>query len=354
MRGQALYPREEPLLRLRTRGGTATLPATMTPSAPPAPVSRVALALGAVYVIWGSTFLAIRVALEGLPPFFLAGVRFLAAGALLYGWARIRGAPAPAVGAWARPILTGALLFVGGNGVVVWAQQRVTSGLAALLVASVPLWVVLLGWAIGERPPRRTLLGLLAGGAGVALVVAGRAHGGTGELLAMLALLGSGASWAAGSLYSRRNSRDGHPLILSAQAMLAGGALLLLWATASGEWSRWSLGTVRPSAWLSVAYLSVFGSVVAFSAYAWLLRSVSPALASSYAFVNPAVAVLLGWLFAGEPVGTSLVLGGSAIVVAVALLSAAGRRRSPDPQGAMPRPPTVAAATPPPMGRGAG
>jgi drug/metabolite transporter (DMT)-like permease len=320
---------------------------TASPHASSPPVSpsalRVALALAAVYVIWGSTFLGIRVALEGLPPFTLASGRFVLAGLLLYAWARGKGAPAPrGLTAWARPALAGALLFVGGNGVVVWAQQRVTSGLAALLVASVPLWVVVLGWASGGgRPHRRTLWGLAAGAAGVALLVAGRGRAAAGELAAMLALLASGASWAAGSLYTRGNPKDVSPLLLSAQAMLAGGALLLALAGASGEWQGLALSRVPLSAWLSLVGLAVFGSVVAFSAYAWLLRTVSPALASSYAFVNPAVAVLLGWAFAGEPVGGSLLLGGAAIVLAVALLSSASRRPA-----VAPRTPAVTPAPP--------
>jgi drug/metabolite transporter (DMT)-like permease len=337
---------------MRPTAATAPSPSTV-PLSPTA--LRVGLALAAVYVIWGSTFLVIRVALAGLPPFTLAGGRFLLAGVVLFCWALWQGAPVPrGLQAWGRPALAGALLFVGGNGVVVWAQQRVTSGLAALLVASVPLWVVVLGWASGGvRPHRRTLWGLAAGAGGVTLLVAGRGRAATGELAAMVALLASSASWAAGSLYTRGNPKDVPPLLLSAQAMLAGGALLLGFGGASGEWRGLSLAAVPLSAWASVAYLSFFGSVVAFSAYAWLLRSVSPALASSYAFVNPGVAVLLGWAFLGEPVGAGLLLGGAAIVVAVGLLSTASGKGAP----AAPRPPAPVPVSTPlpvlaPVGRG--
>jgi drug/metabolite transporter (DMT)-like permease len=295
----------------------------------PSGVALVA-AFAAVYVIWGSTYLAIRIAIETLPPFFMAGLRFLAAGAMLYGWARLRGAAAPARAHWRSAAIVGTLLFLGGNGGVVWAEQRVSSGLAALMIATEPLWVVILGWAVrsGPRPSGRVVLGLVAGFAGVGLLVgAGGEGGGTLDPSGAAVLVAASACWAAGSLYSPRAAFPPSQVLSSAMTMLAGGVALLGAGLLHGDAAALGSVQVSPRSILAFGYLTVFGSIVAFSAYRWLLDVAAPARVATYAFVNPVVAVLLGWLVASEPVGARTLLAGAVIVLGVVLIVADPRAR---------------------------
>ncbi len=288
-------------------------------------------ALATLYLVWGSTYLAIRFAIETLPPFLMAGARFLSAGVLLYAWARWRGAPRPAAREWGGATLIGGLLLLGGNGGVVWAEQRVPSGLAALLVATVPLWMVLLESLMrdGRRPAPQVWLGIGLGLAGVLLLVGpgeiagGRAIDPWGAGVLILASL----SWAYGSLVSRRMALPSSPLLATAMEMLGGGVLLAAAGTAAGEWGQLDPGAVTLRSATSLAYLSLFGSIVAFSAYIWLLRVASPALVSTYAFVNPVVAVLLGWAFAGEPLNARTLAAAGIIVAGVVVITTSGRRR---------------------------
>ena len=285
----------------------------------PARRSRVLLAFAAVYIIWGSTYLAIRVVLETLPPFTMAGVRFVLAGLLLYAWMRLRGQAAPSLRQWRSAAVVGGLLLLGGNGGVVWAQQRVPSGVAALLVSTVPLWFALLGWLRGDarRPTRAVALGLGLGMAGVALLVASRgAHSGrTVDPLGAVALTAATLAWSYGSLWSRRADLPRSPFLATGMEMLCGGALLLVAGLVHGEWARFDLGVASPRSLVALAYLLVFGSLLGFSAYIYLLRATTPARASTYAFVNPVVAMFLGWLVAGEA------LSGQALGAAVVILS---------------------------------
>jgi drug/metabolite transporter (DMT)-like permease len=279
-------------------------------------------AFAAIYLIWGSTYLAIRFAIETLPPLIMAGVRFLIAGGLLYGWTRLSGTPRPTAVNWKAAGLVGALLL-GGNGAVTWAEQWVPSGLAALLIATVPLWMVLLAWLRGgERPTAGVAGGLALGLAGIILLI------GPGELLggshidpvgALAILLGS-VSWAAGSLYARRAPMPRAPLLGTGMEMLAGGALLLLAGFATGEGAQLHLEALSLRSALAFGYLVVFGSIVAFSAYVWLLRVVSPARVSTYSYVNPVVAVFLGWALASEPITPLTLVAAAVIVTAVALI----------------------------------
>jgi len=281
-------------------------------SAPPR--GQVVLALLALYLIWGSTYLGIRVALEGFPPLLMAGARYVLAGGLLYAFLRLRGAPRPSVREWAGAFAVGTLL-VAGNALVSVSEQWVSSGLAAVVIASMPLWAVLLAGLWGEWPSRREWTGLGVGLAGVALLQGG------GELrsspLGAALLVASTWSWALGSMWSRRLPLPGGPMA-SAAEMLGGGAAWLAASLAVGDRLA-GVPAVRPLA--AFVYLTVFGSLVAFSAYAFLLRRVRPALATSYAYVNPVVAVGLGAL-AGEPVGAravgalALILAGVGIVAA--------------------------------------
>jgi drug/metabolite transporter (DMT)-like permease len=266
-------------------------------------------ALVTVYILWGSTYLAIREAIDTMPPFLMASVRFLVAGGLLYAVAVGRGdrvGDRPRWPQWRSAIVVGGLLLVGGNGGVVWSEQHIPSGVTALLVATIPLWMVVIGVAgFGERVRVQEAVGVAIGFAGIVLLVAGSpSTNGTGHL----DLAGAGAAlfaalcWATGSLYSRRAPLPSRPLVSTAMQMLAGGALLVVVGVASGELSDVQLARISLGSILGLAYLIVFGSLVAFSAYVWLLRNARISLIATYAYVNPIVAVFLGWAFLSEPI----------------------------------------------------
>lgn len=302
---------------------------------------RVILAFAAVYLIWGSTYLAIRFAIETLPPFLMAGARFLVAGTILYLWARRRH-PAPSRTNWRAAALIGALLLLIGNGGVVWAEQRIPSGLAALLVAVEPLWVVLLVWARGTPPGGRVLAGLAVGFAGLFLLISpGEVLGGDAvDMLGATVVVFAALSWAAGSVYAQRAPLPDSPLLSTGMQMLAGGSLLLLAGTATGEWNRLDLAGATLRSWLALGYLIVFGALVAFSAYSWLVRNVEPSKVATYAYVNPVVAVLLGWLLAAEPLSVRTGVAAAVIVGAVAFITTAPRSDS----GPQPQPPAQPAS----------
>ena len=296
-------------------------------------LTLVVLAFAAVYVIWGSTYLAIKYAIGTLPPFLMAATRFLVAGTILFSWASLRGNRSPNrpnAQQWLRAAIIGALLLLGGNGGVTWAEGYVASGLAALLVAIEPVWVVILNWITGgSRPTWKVSLGLLTGLAGVALLVSGPFAGVQNSklmsLIAVAVVLLSSLSWAGGSiLYIRRPVQTSAPMG-SGMQMLAGGALLLLAGLVTGEFARLDL---KHASWLSIGallYLIVFGSLVVFTAYSWLLRNVSPARAATYAYVNPVVAVLLGWIIAGERITPRMLVGAAVIVSSVVLITSCSR-----------------------------
>jgi drug/metabolite transporter (DMT)-like permease len=285
---------------------------------------QVAVALGAVYLIWGSTYLAIRFAIETIPPFLMAAVRYLTAGALVYGWSRFRGAPRPCLAHWRSAAIIGALLLLVGNGGVVWSEQRVSSGLVALLVSTEPLWIVLLVWLRdrGQRPGGRVIAGLLLGFTGLVLLVRPSSSGGL-DPLAVAAMLVASLSWAWGSLYSQRAKLPSSPLLSTSMQMLCGGALLMLAGLLSGEPAHFALRQVSTRSLLALAYLVVFGAIIAFTAYVWLLRTASLVLVSTYAYVNPVVAVLLGWALAGEPLTRGTLIAAAVILTGVALISSA-------------------------------
>ncbi len=287
--------------------------------------SRAKLITGfaAVYLLWGSTYLAIRFAVETLPPFLMAGTRHLTAGLLLHVWSRGRGAPRPERCHWASAAAIGALLLLGGNGLVSWAEQRVPSGLAALIVASVPLWMLMLE-AIQKRtrPKLLVVAGLFLGLSGLAvLVTPGRFVGnGSVDPVGAAALLFAALSWATGSLYSRTAKLPASTPMATSMEMMVGGGILWTVGLLAGEGSRLDLAAVTMRSLLSLGYLIVFGSLLGFSAYIWLLRVSTPARVSTYAYVNPVVAVLLGWGFAGEPLTLRIALAAAVIVGAVALI----------------------------------
>jgi drug/metabolite transporter (DMT)-like permease len=303
----------------------------------PSPAPRRAhllLAFAIVYVVWGSTYLAMRVAVHTLPPFLMGGVRFVVAGLLLAAWVGARERPGwPTRRQWQWALVTGALLMVGGNGGVSWATARgVPSGVVALLAASLAIWMVVLDALRpgGRRPPALVWLGLALGIVGVAVLVgpARLAGAGTIDLLGAALALGGSLVWAAGSLLARGGARPPSALWGSALQMLCGGALLLALAGAHGDFARLAAPAGAPSAasLAAMAYLVVFGSLVGFTAYVWLLQHAAPARVATYAYVNPLVAVGLGWALGGEPLGARTVAAAGVIVGGVALITA-GRAR---------------------------
>src|SRR5262245_32308408 len=276
-----------------------------------------------LYLVWGSTYLGIKYAVETLPPLLMAGCRFLLAGVILYVALRLRGSAAPTLRQWRLAALTGALLLLGGNGLVPWGQLPVPSGRAALIVATTPLWMVILGWLFykGERPGRRMWLGLAVGFAGAALLIRPSGEDRAGALLGTLAILGAPIAWSIGSLESRRNRPTDDALLTSAMQLLAGGALMVLTGTLLGEWPALFAREVSARSALAFGYLALVGGLVGFTTYAWLLRVASPTAVSTYAYVNPLVAVLLGWLVAGEALGLEVLLAAALVVGAVVLIT---------------------------------
>jgi drug/metabolite transporter (DMT)-like permease len=293
---------------------------------------HVILALAAVYSIWGSTYLAIHFAVETLPPFLMAGVRFVIAGGILFAWMRTRGTPAPTRTQWRATAVMGALLLLGGNGVLAWAEQTVPSGLAALMIGTVPVWMVLLDWFRGDggRPTAGVTLGLALGLAGIALLVGPGIFAGDNPIntVGLVALIFASLSWAAGSFYARRAPLPAASLLATGMEMLAGGALLLIAGVLTGELGQLRLDHVSTQSLVAFAYLIVFGSWVGFTAYTWLLRSTSPAVSSTYAYVNPVVAVFLGWALGGEALTSRTVLAAGIVVAAVVIITSQRANRS--------------------------
>ena len=280
------------------------------------PLAAVLAAFAALYVIWGSTYLGIRFAIETMPPFTMAGVRFVAAGASLYAWSRARGAVPATRPQWRTAVVVGACLLAGGNGGVTWAEQFVPSVVAALIVASTPMWMVLLDAVRLRAWPRPAVIaGLALGLVGIWLLV-GPSDLGSDPVdpVGALAVGAAAFFWAVGSIYQRGAPKAEATLLNVGMQMLAGGALLLLAGVVLGE---------------RLAYLVFFGAIVGYSAYVWLLKVSTPAKASTYAYVNPIVAVLLGWALADEPLGPRVLSASVAVVAAVALITTARAAKTP-------------------------
>jgi drug/metabolite transporter (DMT)-like permease len=279
--------------------------------------AAVALALATVYLVWGSTYLAIRVTDRTMPPLLMSSVRFLIAGTALYVFAS-RGRARPTLREWGAAAIVGAALLLVGNGGVAWAETRLESGLAALIVAIIPLWVAVMDRLFfGRRLSRTAVIGLVIGFAGVALLVR---PGGGADAFAALALVVTTSAWAGGSLYARGATLPESPLLAAAMQMLAASVFLAVAGLALGEASDVHASSFATKPLIAFAYLVVVGSLIAFSAYAWLLKNVRISVVSTYAFVNPVVAVALGTVFLAEPIGWTTVIAGAAIVVAVVLI----------------------------------
>jgi drug/metabolite transporter (DMT)-like permease len=303
----------------------------------------VLVALGTVYLVWGSTYLAIKYAVGSLPPFLAMGFRFLLAGAVLAGALLVlRGRTVFRMtrAQFLTAAVVGVFLLVGGNGLVAVAEQDVDSGLAALLIAGTPLWVVLLRAVLRDRPSAATVGGLVLGLVGVAVLLLPGLSG-TTELLPLLTVCLSSFLWACGTVLSTRRPVPADPFVTTVVQMAVGGGAMVVLGSLGGEWGRLDVAASDPSSWIAFGYLVLVGSIAGYSAYVWLLANAPLSLVTTYAYVNPAVAVALGALFLGEPLTVSVVVGGGVIIAAVALVitsESRARRRTvePDDDGGVP------------------
>jgi len=294
--------------------------------------TQILAAFASIYLIWGSTYLAIRYAVQTIPPFVMGGLRFVVSGILLYAWARYRGATRPSKLHWRNAVIAGGLLLLGGNGAVVWAEQFVPSGLTALLVSILPFWLVIIEWV---RPPRRRphgaiLIGLIVGFIGIIVLVGPGNIGGHGDVRpigAVVLILGS-LSWAIGSFFSRDADLPEGGLLTTGMEMLGGGGLMLIVGALSGELSHFDVRHISAPSAIGLIYLITFGSLLGFTSYIWLLDKVTPARLGTYAYVNPVVAVILGWAIAGETLSLRTAVAAVIVTCAVALITTTRSSRS--------------------------
>ena len=282
----------------------------------------------AVYIFWGSTYLAIRYAVESIPPFLMAASRHCIAGLILFAWMRTKGTPLPKLSQWRVTVVMGLFLLLGGNGLLVWAEQRVISSVAALMIGSVPLWIVLVDTLRrgGKRPGWQVVAGVLVGFIGIVFLINPFGDTGSGkeiDFLGAVALLFAALSWAIGSIYGREHHAElpREPLLATSMEMLGGGMGLLLVGTFTGEWNKLNLSTITSNSLLGLGYLILFGSLIAFAAYTWLLGVAPTPLVSTYAYVNPLVAIILGSLIADEPITPRIIIAALVIVGAVVLIN---------------------------------
>jgi len=284
---------------------------------------KILIAFGAIYVIWGTTYLAIRFAIATIPPFLMMGCRLLSAGTVLYSWARFRGQANPRLLQWRTAAVVGTLLFFGGQGTLAWSEQVLPSGVAALIVATTPVWMIILSHfhsPVGKLGSG-AILGLALGFLGMGLIVEPtKFFGGHPVDLGVAAVLLFGTiSWCSGSIYSKYANLPKSPMLVSGMTMLCGGTVLVLVGVLTGE--SHTLSSVSALSLLSLFYLILFGSIIAFTAYIWLLKTVSPAKVSTYAFVNPVIAVFVGWAGGGEPLSLRILMATILMVAGVAGIS---------------------------------
>ncbi|MCK9425193.1 MAG: EamA family transporter [Ignavibacteriaceae bacterium] len=281
-------------------------------------------AFAAVYIIWGSTYLAIKFAIISFPPFLMAGFRFLISSVIIFGIARFFSKEKIKLNFWKDAFIIGGALLLGGNGGVVWAEQYVPSGLTALIVATVPIWMVLFDWLHphGNKPTWKIIIGLVLGFAGLLIMISPTTilSGEKVNLYGAGALLFATCSWAAGSVYSRRADLPKSKFLTVAMEMFAGGILLLLAGTIFGEWNNFHIASLSTQSITAFFYLIAFGSVIGFTSYIWLLDAVGPARASTYAYVNPVIAVLLGWLIGGEEITSRIFFAAFFIILGVVFI----------------------------------
>jgi len=292
----------------------------------------VLLAFAIIYFVWGSTYLAIRVGVREVPPFLLAGIRFLLAGAVLYGWMRARGTPSPSMREWGAATLLAVLIFVFDYGLVFWAEQRVASGIAAVMMATIPVFTTMSEILIlrTQRLSARLAVALVIGIGGVAVLVGRTVTFGEVpvDTAGACALIVAAISWSVASALTRKLPLPASKAMSSGAQMLAGGVLLTVTAAALGEFHRFRIQDVSRSAWLALIYLIVAGSIVAFTAYVWLIHHESPTKVGTYAYVNPVVAVLLGYFLGGEAMGVRTVVGTLLVLVSVVVITTTPAREA--------------------------
>jgi drug/metabolite transporter (DMT)-like permease len=294
--------------------------------------TRVAAAFAAVYLIWGSTYLAIRIVIETFPPFFMAGTRFIIAGTILYLIMRLRSTQKPTLNHWGKAAIVGGLMLMGGNGAVVWTEQYIPSGLTSLFVATVPLWIAILSWLTTRNKPRLPVAGgIILGFIGVGLLV-----GDIGSQGAVSITLAGGIAlaigpllWASGSLYSRHANLPSQSLLATAMEMVTGGAILFAASFVTGEYTGVRLDQISMRSAFSWIYLIVFGSLIGYTSYMWLLKNVNPERVSTYAYVNPVVALFLGWALASETLSTQDIIAAFVVLTAVAMITTFGTMKKP-------------------------
>ena len=298
---------------------------------------RFIAAFAAIYIVWGSTYLAVALGLKSLPPLLLMGVRTAVAGVILFGFAQVRRPGLVPASTWGWAALSGALLFAGCHGVLAYAQQHVPTGLAAVMLATIPFWIVVINFLrpTDSRPGVMSLLGLIPGLVGVAFIAwqGGKADGRAIDPVMVLLLLASAFSWSAGSVVSQRQGGATPAIDFAAMQLLSGGAVLLLLSLWTGDWGAFAVDAISAVSWAALAYLVVAGSLIAFTAYIWLLDHAPAPLVATYTFVNPVIAVALGWLFLGEELSWPFLIGfalvvGSVVVVWRADQPAAQKRAS--------------------------
>jgi drug/metabolite transporter (DMT)-like permease len=290
--------------------------------------TKIWLALLALYIVWGSTYLGIRFAVETIPPFLHASLRFLISGVILYLWRRAAGDPAPTLGNWKSTAIVGTALLLGGNGFVAWAEQTVPSGIAALMITTSPFWLVLFEAlrAGGTKPTGQAVLGLIVGFAGVFILVGPAEIAGTEggfDTFGIILLLLAPLFWSMGSIYAKGADMPKSTLLSTGMQMLTGAAALFLVSMVKGELNGFSLGLVSARSWLALAYLIAFGSLIGFVSYGWLLHNAPVSLMSTYAYVNPVVAVLLGNWLADEPLNGRILMAAAIIIGSVVLINSA-------------------------------
>jgi drug/metabolite transporter (DMT)-like permease len=297
-----------------------------------APISRpatwkIVLAFAVIYFVWGSTFLAIRVGVREVPPFLLAGMRFLVAGAALYGWMRLRGTPSPTRREWGVAALLSVLIFVLDYGLLFWAERRVPSGIAAVMLATIPVFMTISEILVmkTQRMTARLAAALLVGICGVAVLVSRTASFGDApiDLAGACALVVAAISWSVGSALARKLPQPAAKAMSSGSQMLAGGVLLMITAGVLGEFRGFHVQAVSAKAWLALAYLIVAGSIIAYTAFVWLIHHESPTKVGTYAYVNPVVAVVIGYFLGGEAVGPRTIVGTALVLVSVVVITTA-------------------------------
>lgn len=302
--------------------------------------TRIWTALIALYIVWGSTYLAIRFGVETIPPFILAGLRFLISGIILIAWRRAARDPWPTPRQWRSTAIIGTLLLLGGNGFLSFAEQKVPSGIAALLIGTVPLWMVLIEALrpSGAKPGLRAIIGLLIGFGGIFLLIgpAEMTKGSGFDLLGIGTLIVASFLWASGSIYSRSADMPGSSLMATGAEMLCGSASLFIFGTLVGDWHSFNVATVSTRSWLGLSYLITFGSLIGFVSYGWLLQNAPISLVATYAYVNPLVAILLGNIFAQEQLNARIVLSAVIIIGSVVLINSRQNKTKQKTENAVP------------------